>query len=320
MTAQQKQRKVVVIGGGTGNSSVLRGLKRYPFAITAIVTMFDSGSSSGILRDEFGILPPGDVRQCLIALAEEKKEPMLRELFAYRFKNGGTLNGHSFGNLFLTALTHILKDDAKAIKKAGELLNINGQVLPVSLDNAHVHARLEDGTIIEGETNISVPKHDGNLKVKEVFLAPSAKLFLEAKKAIVGADLVIIGPGGLYSSLIPNLLVEGMKEALRKSRAKKIYIMNLMTRWGETNNLSASDCAREILSYARIEKFDFIICNSKKVSKKVMGAYAKEKKYPVVLDDDLAKYGKKIVASSLYKGDDLLRHDSDALAKIIASL
>lgn len=320
MQAKTKQKKVVVIGGGTGSFVVLKGLKRYPLSITAVVNMFDSGGSSGLLRDEFGILPPGDVRRCLLALSDEREEDILRKLFMYRFEKQSSLQGHSFGNLFLTALSSILKDEVSSIRTAGELLNIKGRVLPVSTDRADVHATLENGDVIKGEKNIDVPKHDGNVKIKNVFLRPKAFLHREAKSALLDADLIVIGPGDLYTSLIPNLLAVGMKKALQKSRAKKVYITNLMTKWGETNNLSASECAQEILSYSGISKFDYIICNNKKVTKKALLSYEKEKKHPILFDRGLPLLAKKIVQAPLFSGSDIVRHNSDFLAKIIVAL
>src|SRR3989344_2057157 len=170
-------KKVVTIGGWTGSYTVLRGLKEFSLDITAIVSMFDSGGSSGTLRDEFGVLPPGDVRRCLVALSEGKRAEILRELFNYRFENGKTLNGHSFGNLFLVALSNIYGSDIEGIRKASELLDLRGKVLPVTLDKADLHAVLEDGTEIEGETNIDIPKHDGNLRIKSISLVPEARIF-----------------------------------------------------------------------------------------------------------------------------------------------
>jgi uncharacterized cofD-like protein len=311
-----KMKKIVVIGGGTGSYTVLRGLKKFPLAITAVVSMFDSGGSSGQLRDEFGVLPPGDVRRCLVALSDGEREAVLRDLFNYRFEKGSFL-GHNFGNIFLTAIADILGDQAEAIKKAGELLNINGRVFPVSLTDAHLHATLENGQEIVGETNIDVPKHDGGLRIKKVFLKPSAVLYKEAKKAILEADAVIIGPGDLYTSIIPNLLVKGMGDALRKSRAKKIYVANLMTKYGETNGYVASDFVSELLKYSGLKKFDAVICNSAKIPPSYVKKYEKENKQPLVIDKNLKKYTKKIIRRPLFKDARVIRHDSDELAAII---
>lgn len=316
-----RKKKVVVIGGGTGSFVVLRGLKKYPFNITAVVTMFDSGGSSGILRDEFGVLPPGDARRCLVALSEGEREETLRSLFNFRFNNpGSSLHGHNFGNLFLTALAHIKSGDTEAISEAGKLLNIKGTVLPVSVHKSQLWAELEDGSVIEGETNIDIPKHDGSKKIAKVFLKPEAHVYEKTQEAIAQADIIVIGPGDLYTSIIPNLLVKGVSEAIRGSKAKKIYILNLMTKWGETHGFSASDFAREVLLYLQMKHFDVIIGNSKVVPSPLLGAYEKEKKYPVVMDDELSQYGEKIVIDDIYDDTSVLRHDSHKIAALIARL
>ncbi|HEY4514198.1 MAG TPA: gluconeogenesis factor YvcK family protein [Candidatus Paceibacterota bacterium] len=314
-------RKIVTIGAGTGSYMILRGLKKFPFDITAVVTMFDNGGSSGVLRDEFGILPPGDVRRCLVALSEGKSTQILRDLFNFRFKQKESpLHGHSFGNLFLLALSSIYGSEIEGIKKASELLNLKGKVLPVSLNNSHVHALLEDGTKIIGETNIDVPKHDGNLRIKKIELKPVARIFKETDKAIREADMVIIGPGDIYSSLVPNLIVKGMKEALRSSRAKKIAICNSMTKWGETHDFKASDMIRELLKYSGLPKFDYVICNSKEISKEMRKRYAKEKKYPVIVDAEVAKYANKVIKTDLLLDAEVVRYDPKTVAKILYEL
>ncbi len=314
-------KKVVRIGGGSGGYTLLRGLKEFPLDITAVFTSFDSGGSAGVLRDEFGILPPGDVRQGLLALADEGQAEILRELFNYRFKNGNSsLHGHSFGNLFLAALANIYGGEIEGIRKASELLNIKGTVLPVSLDKSHVHAILEDGTEIVGETNIDIPKHDGNLRVKKIFLDPPAHIYEETDKAIREADLVVIGPGDLYSSLIPTLTTTGMKEALQKSKAKKVVICNLVTKWGETHGFKASDMVKELLAYGGLKKFDYVICNTKKMSPKILAAYEKEKKYPMECDAALEQYAGKVITGDLFSDADIARHDSAKIARIISEL
>ncbi|MBI4094058.1 YvcK family protein [Candidatus Kaiserbacteria bacterium] len=323
-------RKIVTIGGGTGSYVVLRGLKEYPLSITAVISMFDSGGSSGMLRDEFGILPPGDIRRALVALSEGKRAEILRQLFNFRFpaggrsssggENGGALKGHSFGNLFLAALTSIYGSDIEAIRKASELLNIKGKALPVSLDNANLHAVLEDGTEIIGETNIDIPKHDASKSIKKVFLDPPARLFDETRDAIAAADMIVIGPGDPYTSVIPNLLVEGMREALGKSKAKKIFVCNLLSKWGETHDFVASDIAREVLAYSGLSKFDYAICNNAPMEKKLVVAYEKEKKYPIVCDDMLKEFAKNVITGDFFSEADIARHDSAKIAKTIAEL
>ena len=313
-------KKIVTIGGGTGSYTVLRGLKEFPLDITAVVSMFDSGGSTGRLRDEFGVLPPGDVRRCLVALSEGKRAEILRELFNYRFENGKTLNGHSFGNLFLVALSNIYGSDIEGIRKASELLDLRGKVLPVTLDKADLHAVLEDGTEIEGETNIDIPKHDGNLRIKSISLVPEARIFGETDKAIREANIIVIGPGDPYSSVIPNLLVSGMKDALQASRAKKVFISNLMSKWGETNECTASDIARIVLSYSGLSKFDHMICNTAPMDPKLIAAYEKEEKYPIQCDGALGDCAEKVVKGDFFSEADIARHDSAKIAKVIAGL
>lgn len=313
-------KKVVTIGGGTGSYVVLRGLKEFPLDITAVVSMFDSGSSSGILRDEFGVLPPGDVRRCLLALSDGKRAEILRELFNYRFNGGTGLSGHSFGNLFLVALSAIYGSDIEAIRKASELLDLKGKVLPVSVDKSDLHAILENGEEIIGETNIDIPKHDGAVRIQKVFLNPPATLFEEANVAIREADLIIIGPGDPYTSIIPNLLVGGMSEALRESKAKKVMVTNLMSKWGETHGFAASDMARELLSYSGLEKFDYAICNNELMDPALVTAYEKEKKYPIECDDKLDEYAEKVIRGDFFSEADIARHDSEKIARIISEL
>lgn len=314
-------KKVVRIGGGSGGFTLLRGLKEFPLDITAVFTSFDSGGSAGVLRDEFGILPPGDVRRGLLALADEGQAEILRALFNYRFQNGNSsLSGHSFGNLFLAALSSIYGGEMEGIRKASELLNIRGKVLPVSLDRSHVHAILEDGTEIVGETNIDIPKHDGNLRITKIFLDPPAHIYEETDRAIREADLIVIGPGDLYSSLIPTLAVSGMKEALAESTAKKVAICNLMTKWGETHGYAASDMIRELLQYSGLSKFDYVICNTQKMDPKLAEAYEQEKKYPMERDAALDQYTDKVITGDFFSSADIARHDSAKIAGIISGL
>jgi len=314
-------KKVVRIGGGSGGFTLLRGLKEFPLDITAVFTSFDSGGSAGILRDELGVLPPGDVRRGLLALADEKQAEILRELLNFRFENGNSsLRGHSFGNLFLVALSSIYGGEIEGIRKASELLNIKGKIFPVSLDQAQVHAILEDGSEIVGETNVDVPKHDGNLRIKKVFLDPPARIYKGTDKAIREADLIVIGPGDLYSSIVPTLLTTGMKEALRASKGKTVVVCNLMTKWGETNDFTASDMVRELLKYSGLKQFDYAICNTKGIRKKLAADYAKEKQYPMVCDEALSNYAAKVITGDFFLAADIARHDSEKLARVISEL
>lgn len=314
-------KKIVTIGGGTGSYTILRGLKMFTLDITAVVNIFDSGGSTGVLRDEFGVLPPGDVRRCILALSEGPRAEILRKLFAYRFENGNSLKGHSFGNLLLVALTTIYGSDIEAIRKASELLDIKGKVLPVSLNKSHVVAKLEDGSTIEGETNIDIPKHDGNLRITELALTPQAELYSETRDALLDADTIVICPGDLYSSLMPALIVDGMKEALHESTAQKVCVAPLMSKWGETNGMKASDVLKELQRYSGIDMFDTVICNTAKADAELLTEYAKEQKFPIEIDEDeLAHYAEDIITGDFASESDLARHDSDKVAKVIAEL
>lgn len=310
-------KKVVVIGGGTGVFTVLSGLKEYPFHLSAIVTIADDGGSSGILREEFGILPPGDIRRALVALSSSS--PFLAKLFQYRFKNGEGLKGHNFGNLFLTALEGLTGDFNQAVKEAGNILGIKGEVIPVSLENTRLFARLENDFLVIGESNIDVPKHDGNLSIKEVFLNPLAKANKEALQVIKKADVIIIGPGDLYTSIIPNFLVKGIKEAIKKSKAKKVYISNIMTKFGETNHFTAEQFLAVIEKYLGKGIIDYFLVNVEKPKKSYLDKYKKEKA-------ELVKYNKqylsvlkkpKVVFTKLVRNSSLLRHDPKKLAQAI---
>ena len=321
----KKQPRIVVIGGGTGTYTVLTGLRDFQVDLTAIVSMFDSGGSSGRLRDEFGVLPPGDVRQALLALSRLPVDKLiLRRLLDYRFEDGLGLKGHSFGNLLLTALNEITGRTDLAIREAAKILDVDGQVLPVSLDNCHLCARLEDGTIIKGETNIDIRRVRPELKILDVFLDPPAKIFLGAKRAILEADLIILGPGDLYTSTIPNLLVEGVSQAIAKSQASVFYICNLMTKYGETQNFAVSDFIKEIQHYLgpAAKKLKKVLVNNYwRVPKTLLARYYQEKSYPVKYDlYNCQKLGVEIVLLPLVSNGQLLRHNPTKLAKAILNL
>jgi uncharacterized cofD-like protein len=314
-------KKIVVVGGGTGTFTVLRGIKQYPLDITAVVSTFDSGGSTGVLRDEFGMLPSGDMRRCLVALAPDSENTTLRDLFNYRYPGGGSLRDHSFGNLFLLALTAVTGSEVSAIKRAAELLKCRGQVLPVSTDHTKLCATLDNGRIIKGETNIDIPKHDGNIRIRKVFLKPRSFIFSEAYAALRAADLIVIGPGDLYSSIIPNLLAEGFATAVRERAGKLAYVMNLMTKWGETNGFAASDFAREVLAYLKQDRFDYIICNSLPMRKQLVRHYSSERAYPVRTDlANLRKLGTSVIREELIQQTNIVRHDSNKLARVLAGL
>jgi len=315
-------KKIVVIGGGSGIFNVLKGLKNYPVSITSIVTTFDNGGSTGVLRDEFGTLPHGDIRRSLVALSPDTGDSTIRDLFNFRFPENTSLHGHSFGNLFLQALTLISGSEVSAIKKATEILNIKNAILPVSIDNAHVFAKLEDGETIKGETNIDIPKHNGEIKIKKLYLEPSAIIYGEAYNAIIDADVVIIGPGDLYSSLIPNILTEGFTDAIKKTKAKIVYILNIMTKWGETNNFSASDFTKILLAYIKKDKINYIICNNSPIRESLLKKYfEQDKSEPVKIDiKNLKKYVDNIIEEDIILQTDIVRHDAMKIARVIMRL
>ncbi len=314
--------KIVVIGGGTGIFGVLSGLKKHTDHITAITTMMDSGGSSGRLRDEFGLLPPGDSRQALVALtSDDKASILLRKLFNYRFSKGNGLEGHSFGNLFITALTEITGGTDKAIVEAGRLLGIVGRVLPVTLSDSTLIARLENGTEIVGETNIDIRKESIGVPIDHVYLEPKAYAYDPAVEAIGEADLIVLGPGDLYTSIVPNLLVEGISEAINSSRAKKIFICNLMTKPGESDGFKASDFLSEIKNYLDGGGLDFAILNKNSFQEKVLKRYESQKAFPVEADKkQCEKLAKKVLLRDLVAGGNFIRHDETRIANLLVEL
>ncbi len=322
-------KKIVTIGGGTGSFVVLSGLKKHGCEISAIVAMSDSGGSGGRLRDEYGVLPTGDIRQCLVALSES--DIVLRELFNYRFSNG-SLEGQSFGNIFLTALSKVTGSFEKAVEEASKILNIKGKVIPVTTEDVQLCAELEDGTTVKGEEEIDEPKHDGNLRIRKLYLSPEAKANQKAVKAIEAADIIIIGPGALYTSILPNIIVKGIPEAISGSRAKKVYISNLMTWWGQTNGFGVKAHVEEIERHIGC-KLDVVIINDKEPPNELLRLYESEKEFPVI--DDIGnidnsnrklirgdflndKAYKKAEADKLKRS--LVRHDAEKLAKVIMEL
>lgn len=311
------KKKIVVVGGGTGVFSVLMGLRKYPVELTAIVTMADEGGSTGILREEFGILPPGDVRRALVALSRSDNK-MLSDLFNYRFKEGAGLRGHSFGNLLLIALERITGSFSAAIREAGKMLDVEGSVIPVTLGKSRLLAELENGKVIKGEVNIDIPAHDGHLKIKKIWLSPSAKLNPEAKSAILEADAIVLGPGDLYTSLMPNLLVNKFPEVLRNAKAKKIYVVNIMTKYGETTNFRVEDFLKIVIDAIGKGVIDDVLINTKRPSPHRLKKYAEEHA-ELVLWSKLPPKPMPIFGDFL-RSKGFLRHDPDKLAKTILSL
>jgi uncharacterized cofD-like protein len=313
--AKQNHKKIVIIGGGTGVFTVLTGLKKHFSHLTAIVSMADSGGSSGVLREEFGILPPGDVRRALVALSRTDNK-VLAELMSYRFSQGNGLTGHNFGNLLITALTHMTGNFEKALTEAGKILQVKGKIIPVTLERSHLFAELEDGQVIAGETNIDVPTHDPKLKIENVWLEPKAEVNPNTHRAILTADLVIIGPGDLYTSLVPNLLVAGVPEALRETKAVILYIVNIMTKYGETNYFKASNFLQIVEEYIGQGVIDAILINSKIPSKSRLEAY-QEESAEVVVNDLEGLTSATVIARDLIRPRGFIRHDPEKLAQLV---
>lgn len=306
--------RVVCIGGGTGLSTLLRGLKKY-YEPTAIVTMADSGGHSGRLRDELGMLPPGDVRACLVALADEDKTPLLRDLFNYRFLNG-SYSGASVGNLLLAALNDLLGNFNKAVRAAHDLLGLKGNVIPVTLQPTDLLAELEDGTILFGEKTIDIPRANGHVRIRRVWLQPKVEANALAVKAIRKADVIIMGPGDLFTSLLPNLYVEGIREAVAQSPAKLLYVANIMTKYGETDHFAVKDFVTVVESHVS-RKIDVVVYNTEKIPNNLRARYVKEKADPVVAETKEPHwYGVSLLSTA----GNLARHDSEKLATVLHKL
>ncbi len=307
-------KQVVCFGGGTGLSTLLRGLKKY-YEPTAIVTMADSGGHSGQLRDEFGILPPGDIRACLVALADDDKVTLLRDLFNYRFMNG-SYAGANVGNLLLVALNDILGDFNQAVEAAHNLLGLKGRVIPVTLEPTDLLAELADGTILFGEKAIDLPRASGSVKIKKVWLQPKVKINSLARKAIEDADALVFGPGDLYTSILPNLYVDGVKAAIKKSRAKLIYVANIMTKHGETDSFRVEDFV-ELLEKQLDRPLDWVVYNSKHIPLRLLEQYKQEQAIPVKTEREDKHW---VSADVLSVARNLARHDSQKLAKVLHQL
>lgn len=314
---------VVVIGGGTGNFSVLSGLKYHDLDLTAVVAMSDSGGSSGRLRDELGQLPPGDIRQCLVALAGDAEQgAMLRRLFTHRFSMGEGLEGHSVGNLLLAALTEITGAHDRAIEAAGRLLNIRGRVLPVTLTNSHLHAMLTDGRELEEEALIDTRGSEDGVDIDYVFLSPPAYAFPPVIDAITDANLIVLAPGDLYTSLVPNLLAEGVCEALRSTKARVVYVTNLMTKPGETDGFTAERFVTEVNRYIGEEsRIDAVVVNSARFSDRVRQRYLQLGARPVEYDISAMKaLVPWVTENDLVAEGIFVRHDPDKLGDAVMSL
>jgi uncharacterized cofD-like protein len=327
-TINLKRPKIVTIGGGTGHFALLSGLKKCKVDLTAVVAMSDDGGSTGVLRDELGVLPPGDLRQCLVALSEA--DELVRDLFTHRFAKG-SLKGHSFGNLFISALEQVSGSIERAVEGAGDVLKIRGEVLPVTLDKTKVLMTLKDGTVLKGEHAVSESKKLYKLGIKSMRLLPNAQLNPKVELAIRQADLIVFGPGNLYSSLIPNLLVPGLADALRSAHAHTVFVMNLMNKKGHSNNF---DCARyieELEKFAHGSFVDIVLYNTGGVPANLIERYKKQAD-PVLCHTTKEKngicfFGADLISTSVPKtlqGDPLkrtlIRHDPDKLARALYSL
>jgi uncharacterized cofD-like protein len=317
--------RVVAIGGGTGLSMLLRGLKhyvarrrqesdRYPISdLAAIVTVTDDGGSSGRLRREYRVLPPGDIRNCMVALSQD--EALLGRLFQYRFQEGRGLRGHSFGNLFLTALSHVTGDFAEAVRVSGEVLAIRGRIFPTTLENVSLEAAMTDGKVVLGETRIAKSKK----KIRRLSLRPRrVRPLPEVLEAINQADLILIGPGSPYTSILPNLLVSGVAEAIEKSSATRVYVANLMTQPGETQGYSLADHVRVIYSHTRRKLFDWVVASNQRISPEVALRYSRRGAEPVRVDiQDLQRIGVRCLLDNLLEEHGVVRHNATRISQLL---
>lgn len=317
--------RIVAIGGGTGLSAVLRGLKdyiprpmqdadRYPIAdLAAIVTVSDDGGSSGRLRREYSILPPGDIRNCLVALSDD--ETLLSRLFQYRFHSGRGLRGHSFGNLFLAALSNVTGDFAEAVRVSSQVLAIRGRIFPATVQNVSLEATMQDGRVVKGETRIA----HAHGRIRQLRLTPRrVKPLPEVIEAIEHASLILLGPGSLYTSVIPNLLVAGVADAIARSRATRVYIPNLMTQPGETDGMSVADHVRAIYRHTKKKMLDWVVLNNQQISPGVAERYRAQGAEPVEIDlHELQELGLRCVYAGLLEEYGMVRHNSARLAQLL---
>lgn len=326
----RSSKRVVVIGGGTGSFTLLTGLKRHFLDITAIVNMSDDGGSTGVLRDELGVLPPGDIRQCLVALSRD--QGTMRDLFNYRFESGG-LHGHSFGNLFLSALEKITGSFSEAVDHASKVLNIEGRVLPVTLTNSNLVLTRPDGTRIEGEYAVANHKLSSGER-PQLELSPKSAINPIAAQAIAEAELIIIAPGHLYGSIAPALLVEGMQAAMQRSGARVVYVCNLVTKPGQTDGFKVHDYASEIERFIGLECIDFVLYSNEQPNAEVLQKYTAEGEHWVGHDLEVMKNKHyQAIGANLLSGEkveqkasdklikrNLIRHDGEKIAKLILSV
>ena len=311
--------RIVAIGGGHGLATLLVGLKEYTTNITAIVTVADSGGSTGRLREEFDVLAPGDIRNCIVALADSPS--LMSELFQFRFEKDSELKGHNFGNLFITAMTKLTGDFKKAVEESSKVLAIRGRVLPSTLSKVHLVAEYTDGSQVEGEAKI--PEKD--MSIKRVYLKPTStetqdKILptLETIEIIKNAQIIVIGPGSLYTSILPNLVIEELAKAIVESSALKIYVCNVMTQHGETDDYSASAHLKALISHTHPKIVDYCIVNTKVPEERMLAKYKEEKAFSTIADSlEIRRMGYKAIEGNIIHATDFVRHDSDKLARII---
>jgi uncharacterized cofD-like protein len=310
---ESKKARIVSIGGGTGLATLLRGLKKFHAELSVIVTVTDDGGSSGRLREELQAIPPGDIRNCMIALSED--EHLMSRLFRFRFSSEGGLHDHSFGNLFLTAMAGITGDFAEAVRLTSEVLAIKGTIFPSTNSSVQLRAELEDGSWVEGETRITATR----CRIRRVQLNPQDPLPLpDALEALRRADLITIGPGSLYTSLIPNMLIKQVIEAVHTARAPKIYIQNIMTQPGETEGYSAADHVHALAQHCDGVLFTNVLLNNRVPSTQILRRYEDEHATVVVNDmERLQSLGLNIVERDLLAEDGVIRHDPDRLAAAV---
>lgn len=314
--------KITVVGGGTGTYQVLTGLKKYEVDISAVISMADSGGSTGRLRKELGMLPPGDVRRAILALSDLPfARKTLEEVFDFRFKDGEGLAGHSLGNILLAALVQITGSMDRAIEETARILNASGDVFPVTLDKTNLVAVLSSGERIYGESKIDLREKDLDIPIKSVYLNPKAKVFKKAAKALSDSDTIVLGPGDLYTSIIPALLVSGVNEAIEASNAKLVYVVNLMTKKEETKDYKVSDFVREIEKYLGNDKLSHVVVNSKinGTTKDISSWYERYGSQPV--EDDLEKAKDfKIIRGNFVDKTTFFRHDPAKIARVIVDI
>lgn len=315
--------RVVVVGGGTGLSVLLKGLKLYTPNITAIVTVADDGGGSGILREDLGMLPPGDIRACLLALANT--EPQMEKLLKYRFTNG-SLSGQSFGNLFIAAMNGIYGSFEEAIREASNVLAITGKVLPMTLGDVELLAELYDGSVIKGECNIAKDRKVGEKKIRKIYTEPKITEPLEeAIIAIAEADVIVLGPGSLYTSVIPNLLVNNIVDKILNSRAKKVYVSNLMTQPGETDDYRIKDHIDSLIRHSRDNILDYVVVNNGYISSDILEKYEEDLSIPLYLDkiekEEIEKMNIGVIEDNLvYEDKGYIKHNNICLSEIIMEI